>query len=207
MTTYDKHIKIALIGDAFSGKSTFAKRICYDEKDVIYNTTIGIDTSLLFMNHNDKYYKIQFFDTTGHLNFIKIVRCYYKGCDAYILFFDITNRSSFEHIKFWLNDIEEHLPPNIDETRPLLIPKILIGTKPDIRYDKHNFVRYEEAKDFADTFGLHYYEISCINDELNTLKKIIRNTIDEININNIKDKSKSTNKSRYNCCTTQCTIT
>ncbi len=205
MEKFDKLIKIVLVGDAFSGKTTFTKRICYDEKDINYDSTIGTDIGLMFMNHNDTYYKVQFYDTTGHLKFIQIIRCYYKGCDACILFFDITNKNSFENIKFWLRDIEE----NIDEKSPLIQNKILIGCKSDIRYTSHNFVTYEEARSLADNFGLKYYEISSLNDDIIELKKIIRNIIDEIDIYkskyNLKDNNKS--KERYRCCNlSNCTI-
>jgi small GTP-binding protein len=193
MDFYDELIKIVILGDSFTGKSTFTNKICYENYDIHseYYATLGTDINFTFMNNLDQYYKIIFYDTSGNIDFINIVRCYYKGCDVCILFFDISNKETFKNISFWMHDLTKNLPSSIG--------KVLIGNKKDIKYEENNFVTYEEAKELADNFNFEYYEISVLYDETSELKKIIRNSINNVK----KDKELlkiNDDKFRYKCC-------
>ena len=47
-------------------------------------------------------------DTAGQERFSGITRSYFKGIDACILVFDLTNKESFHSISRWIGELREH---------------------------------------------------------------------------------------------------
>lgn len=66
--------------------------------------------------------------------------------------FDITNRSSFEHIYDWLDEAKMHV-------EPFQIVFILVGHKCDLESQRQ--VTREEAEELAATCGMEYIETSA----------------------------------------------
>ena len=95
-----------------------------------------------------------------------------------LLFFDVTNESSFDNIKDWMKYIKESRASkhtsNIEDTK-LDIPLYLIGNKID--RDKRVITR-EKAEKMAKLLGMKYFEISV---KLNlNIKEIMARMIIEI---------------------------
>ena len=44
--------------------------------------------------------------------FRSITRSYYRNSAGAIIVYDVTNRSSFEHIKTWIKEAKTHVTPN-----------------------------------------------------------------------------------------------
>ena len=89
-------------------------------------------------------------DTAGQERFRTITQSYYRGADAILVVFDISDRESFESCANWIQDIDK---ANFD------CIKFLIGNKSDL--EKEREVTYAEAKKFCseNTFG--YFETSA----------------------------------------------
>ena len=66
----------------------------------------------------------QFWDTAGQERFHSITSSYFRGSDACVLVYDITNWDSFENVKRW----NSHL---IEKTMTQL-PRLLVGNKIDL---------------------------------------------------------------------------
>jgi len=47
-------------------------------------------------------------DTAGQERFRTITTAYYRGAMGIMLVYDITNEKSYENIKNWIRNIEEH---------------------------------------------------------------------------------------------------
>jgi len=61
------------------------------------------------MMFNDKHnIKLQIWDTAGQESFRSITRTFYKGSQAAIIVFDMTNEVSFENVRVWHQEIEEN---------------------------------------------------------------------------------------------------
>ena len=45
-------------------------------------------------------------DTAGQERYKSITKLYYKGSNAVILLYDISDRKSFDHIEDWINSIK-----------------------------------------------------------------------------------------------------
>lgn len=71
------------------------------------------------------------------------------------MFFDLTDRTTFDHLSFWLNEIEDHAEKDTVVT--------LIGNKYDLVKDNPDDrqVTEKEAEDFAKKCGLQYIETSA----------------------------------------------
>lgn len=65
-----------------------------------------------------------FRDTAGQERFRTITTAYYRGAMGIMLVYDVTNEKSFDNIKTWIRNIEEHA--NID------VEKMILGNKCDI---------------------------------------------------------------------------
>ena len=70
-----------------------------------------------------------------------------------MLVYDITDLESFQNLNSWLIEIEKNASKNVY--------KILIGNKCDMENDRK--VTVEQGKDFADQYGMKFFETSAKN--------------------------------------------
>ncbi|KAH9038189.1 P-loop containing nucleoside triphosphate hydrolase protein, partial [Lactarius pseudohatsudake] len=62
-------------------------------------------------------------DTAGQGRFRTITVSYYRGTQGVILVYNVSNRKSFEALPWWLEELENYVPPEV--------VKIVIGNKLD----------------------------------------------------------------------------
>ena len=172
----DGSISILLTGDCFVGKTKFLTRwIKNHYYEISFFTTL--DKEMKSINIDNKNYKLTVWDTSGQEK-CSIPKKYYQIVNSILLFFDVTNESSFDNIENWIKDIKESRTSkhtsNIEDTK-LDIPLYLIGNKID--RDKRVITR-EKAEKMAKLFGMKYFETSC---KLNlNIKEIMARMIIEI---------------------------
>ena len=99
-------IKSIFLGDSNVGKTTFIKYI-EGQENKNHISTIGIESLFLQTNIDNKNAFIQIFDTCGQERYRGIAKNYLNNVDAILLFYDVTSRSSFEGLKYWVNKIKE----------------------------------------------------------------------------------------------------
>ena len=68
--------------------------------------------------------KLQIWDTAGQERFRTITTAYYRGAMGIMLVYDITNEKSFDNIKNWIRNIEEHASQDVE--------KMILGNKCDM---------------------------------------------------------------------------
>ena len=73
---------------------------------------------------NKEKISINLYDTMGQERYYSIIKSYIRGANGILLFFDVTNKYSFENIKNWIYDIKE-----VDNNDKEII---LIGNKIDL---------------------------------------------------------------------------
>ncbi len=117
-------IKLIAIGDINVGKTSLIQS--YISGNIIHNyvSTVGIDFSYKNFMINDYNVDLHIWDTSGQERFMSIITQYYRGAHAVMLVFDLSNISSFNNIKFWLNQINSRIERTSYEA-------ILIGNKSD----------------------------------------------------------------------------
>lgn len=145
----------------------------FTEKKFMANCphTIGVEFGTRIIEVDDKKIKLQIWDTAGQERFRAVTRSYYRGAAGALMVYDITRRSTYNHLSSWLTD-----------TRNLTNPStviFLIGNKSDLESTRE--VTYEEAKYFADENGLMFLEASAMTGQnveeafLETARKIYQN--------------------------------
>ncbi|EMP24050.1 Ras-related protein Rab-8A, partial [Chelonia mydas] len=90
-------------------------------------------------------------DTAGQERFRTITTAYYRGAMGIMLVYDITNEKSFENIRNWVRNIEEHASPDVE--------KMILGNKCDVN-DKRQVSR-EQGEKLAIGFGIKFMETSA----------------------------------------------
>uniref|UniRef100_A0A3B3R0D7 Ras-related protein Rab-13 n=1 Tax=Paramormyrops kingsleyae TaxID=1676925 RepID=A0A3B3R0D7_9TELE len=135
--TYDYLFKLLLIGDSGVGKTCVLFRFSEDAFNSTFISTIGIDFKIRTIELDGKKIKLQIWDTAGQERFRTITTAYYRGAMGIMLVYDITNEKSFDNIKNWIRNIEEHASADVE--------KMVLGNKCDVN-DKRQVSRDQGDK-------------------------------------------------------------
>ena len=108
----------------------------------------------------DRHVGLQIWDTAGQERFHCLAVSFYRGADACLLVFDVTDRESFDHLSKWKQDMLTHTNA-IDNSK---FPFVVLGTKIDLG-DEQRRVSHDEAEAFARGLGVSYYEVSALSGE------------------------------------------
>eukprot|EP00762_Andalucia_godoyi_P003861 ANDGO_08560.mRNA.1 Ras-related protein Rab-14 len=149
--SYEFIFKYIIIGDLGTGKSCLLHQ--FTDKKFLADSphTIGVEFGTRIVDVNAKRVKLQIWDTAGQERFRAVTRSYYRGAAGALLVFDLTRRSTFQHVASWLADCKNLTGPHT--------VIMLIGSKLDLSTQRE--VTFAEAKKFADENGLIYVETSA----------------------------------------------
>uniref|UniRef100_A0A3P9P7X8 Ras-related protein SEC4 n=1 Tax=Poecilia reticulata TaxID=8081 RepID=A0A3P9P7X8_POERE len=111
----------------------------------------GIDFKIRTIELDGKKIKLQIWDTAGQERFRTITTAYYRGAMGIMLVYDITNEKSFDNIKNWIRNIEEHASSDVE--------KMVLGNKCDIN-DKRQ-VSKDRGEKLALEYGIKFMETSA----------------------------------------------
>ena len=193
---YDYLFKVLLLGDSDVGKSSLILRYTEETFSSKLVNSIGVDFKMKKKEIDGKVIKVQIWDTAGHERFRAITYSYYRGANAIIIVFDLSDKKSFISITEWLKQIEKHAKENVY--------KFLVGNKSDLVEERK--VSFKEAKDYADEHDLPYIETSAkeginINELFeSSIKTFLSNNKFIGEEKNIKLFNQSTNDSEKNAC-------
>ncbi|XP_036096272.1 ras-related protein Rab-8A isoform X2 [Molossus molossus] len=137
--TYDYLFKLLLIGDSGVGKTCVLFRFSEDAFNSTFISTIGIDFKIRTIELDGKRIKLQIWDTAGQERFRTITTAYYRGAMGIMLVYDITNEKSFDNIRNWIRNIEEHASADVE--------KMILGNKCDVN-DKRQVSKERGEKAF-----------------------------------------------------------
>ena len=113
--------------------------------------SIGVDFKLKNITVKNKKVKLQIWDTAGQERFRTITTSYYKGAQAIIVVYDITDRDSFDHVKNWMADCDKFAKEGV--------LSILAGNKFDLNNIRK--VGKDEAEELSKKYGIQYIEVSA----------------------------------------------
>ena len=117
-------------------------------------STIGVDFKTKDLSIGGKNVRVQIWDTAGQERFRNITNSYYKGAHGIAIVFDVTNRSSFETVTTWIEEITKRASENT--------LNVIIANKTDMT--NHRVVSEEEGRAVAATYHLDYFETSAKDD-------------------------------------------
>ncbi|KAG5379590.1 hypothetical protein IGI04_027432, partial [Brassica rapa subsp. trilocularis] len=134
------------------GKSCLLLRFSDGSFTTSFITTIGIDFKIRTIELDGKRIKLQIWDTAGQERFRTITTAYYRGAMGILLVYDVTDESSFNNIRNWIRNIEQHASDNVN--------KILVGNKADMDESKRA-VPTSKGQALADEYGIKFFETSA----------------------------------------------
>lgn len=148
---YSYIFKYIIIGDMGVGKSCVLNQFTMSKFMADIPHTIGVEFGTRIIDVSGEKIKLQIWDTAGQERFRAVTRSYYRGAAGALLVYDITRRSTFNHLTTWLAD-----------ARSLTNPKttiVLIGNKSDMEAERD--VTFEEASKFAEEHDMLFLECSA----------------------------------------------
>ncbi|KAH7165557.1 putative ras-like GTP-binding protein [Dactylonectria macrodidyma] len=119
--------KIVVLGAQGVGKTSLVMRYCKGNFNPAQITsTVGASflTKRVVDFDSDTVVRLQIWDTAGQERFRSISRLYYRGANACILCYSITDAQSFADMGVWLTELRQNLPHDV--------VLHVVGTKADI---------------------------------------------------------------------------
>mmetsp|Transcript_24501 Transcript_24501/g.56453 ORF Transcript_24501/g.56453 Transcript_24501/m.56453 type:complete len:204 (-) Transcript_24501:271-882(-) len=148
---YSALFKVLLIGDSAVGKSSLLLRFADDVYSASYIATIGVDFKIKTVEVDSRIIKLQLWDTAGQERFRTITQSYYRGSHGIIVVFDVADRTTFDNVKHWLEEVAKYAAPHA--------VRLLVGNKSDLGSKRE--VTSVEASEFAHEKGMTYIETSA----------------------------------------------
>ena len=145
-------VKVIIIGDSRTGKTSLMLRHCDGRFASDVTSTIGIDYRSDSYILDGRHYMMQIWDTAGQERFQDITNSYYRDIDAALIVFDLSNRKTFESIPAWHRRLYARI------TKPPIV--ILIGNKSDLTAT----VSLSEIQNMAAELGIPSYIQSSAKD-------------------------------------------
>lgn len=143
--------KLVLLGESAVGKSSLVLRFVKGQFLEYQESTIGAAFLTQTVCLNDTTVKFEIWDTAGQERYHSLAPMYYRGAQAAIIVYDITNHDSFERAKAWVKELQRQGNPNI--------VMAFAGNKVDLVQNRK--VSVEEAQAFCDENGILYMETSA----------------------------------------------
>ncbi|KCZ75885.1 hypothetical protein H311_03127 [Anncaliia algerae PRA109] len=150
MAIKEKNFRIVVLGDYSVGKSSITLQYVKNEFNPNEESTIGAAFLTKTVLFNDEYIKFEIWDTAGQERYNSLIPMYYRGAQAALIVFDVSNAKSFLRAKAWIQELATEKPQNFI--------KVLIGNKVDL---ENREINYEEANEFAQQNKIKYYEASA----------------------------------------------
>lgn len=144
-------LKVILLGPAGVGKSNLVNVFTKaSEFNACSTATIGVE----FASANvplpaGGIVKCQIWDTAGQERFRSLTANYYRGCDAALMVYDVSNKRSFDDLGQWLEDLRAACrdPPQV----------MVVGNKADLDHA----VKTETGREWAGEVGASFTETSA----------------------------------------------
>ena len=188
-------LKIVIVGNSGTGKTSFCNRWMKDKFTDDYKATVMSDFSYKIYEYKGNYYKIQFWDIAGQDKNIYTSKVFLKGAHGCLIVSDITNKETLEKSLLWKKSIDENTKFINGEN----IPTILVQNKIDLISE--NDINNDDINKFCqDNHFTYYFNTSCkngknINECMDYLLSYIIDKIEEVSKNNndyIDDDNKRT---------------
>lgn len=143
--------KLVLLGESAVGKSSLVLRFVKGQFQEFQESTIGAAFLTQTVCLDDTTVKFEIWDTAGQERYHSLAPMYYRGAQAAIVVYDMTNTDTFGRAKTWVSELQKQASPNIVIA--------LAGNKADLSANRT--VEYEEAQAYADDNSLLFMETSA----------------------------------------------
>eukprot|EP00051_Salpingoeca_urceolata_P020482 m.307479 g.307479 ORF g.307479 m.307479 type:complete len:207 (+) comp19628_c4_seq1:215-835(+) len=143
--------KLVLLGESAVGKSSLVLRFVKGQFHEYQESTIGAAFLTQTVCLDDTTVKFEIWDTAGQERYHSLAPMYYRGAQAAIVVYDVTNSDTFARAKTWVKELQRQASPNIVIA--------LAGNKADLA--EKRVVGFEDAASYAEDNGLLFMETSA----------------------------------------------
>ncbi|CAL1406469.1 unnamed protein product [Linum trigynum] len=165
-----RFIKCVTVGDGAVGKTCML--ICYTSNKfpTDYIPTVFDNFSANVVVEGTTV-NLGLWDTAGQEDYNRLRPLSYRGADVFVLSFSLISRASYENVlKKWIPELQHYAPG---------IPLVLVGTKLDLRDDKHYIAHHpglipvttEQGEELRKLVGAAYY-IECSSKTQQNVKAV-----------------------------------
>lgn len=145
-------IKILVLGDPGTGKSSLINRYVKDTYNADVAPTLGVDFGLKNVTVDGVDLRLQLWDIAGQDRINKkLSRVYYRDAFGVILVYDISRHSTFETVAKWKETIDAEVT-QIEGARSL--PVVLVGNKVDLECREQQRTRQEADGEFCEYYNM-----------------------------------------------------
>lgn len=143
--------KLVLLGESAVGKSSLVLRFVKGQFHEYQESTIGAAFLTQTVCLDDTTVKFEIWDTAGQERYHSLAPMYYRGAQAAIVVYDITNQDTFVRATTWVKELQRQASPSIVIA--------LAGNKADLANKRA--VEFDEAQAYAEENGLLFMETSA----------------------------------------------
>lgn len=122
-------LKVIILGDSGVGKTSLMNRYHSGKFTGQYKATIGADflSKEVSIAGGERSATLQIWDTAGQERFQSLGVAFYRGADACLLVYDVTDPKSFENLETWRSEFLNQVSGGSDESFPFIV----LGNKID----------------------------------------------------------------------------
>jgi len=150
-------LKVIILGDSGVGKTSLFNKFINDKFSKSYQATIGADFLTKEMTVDDNVVTMQIWDTAGQERFQSLGVAFYRGADACILVYDVTDQKSFESVETWMNEFLMQATPK----SPKEFPFMILGNKADLAKTKRGVPEAKAQAYCKSKNDIPFYETSA----------------------------------------------
>jgi len=143
--------KVILVGNSGVGKTSLTERFVDNRFSSGVLSTIAVDFKVHVMAVENKKVKIQIWDTAGAERFRSVARSFYRGANAVMLCYDVSDRQSYEDLNTWFQEVTRSVLP--------ATPCIAVACKCDLTEGR--VVSQQEGISLAEKLEIGYIETSA----------------------------------------------
>eukprot|EP00826_Nyctotherus_ovalis_P001969 TRINITY_DN10372_c0_g3_i2.p1 TRINITY_DN10372_c0_g3~~TRINITY_DN10372_c0_g3_i2.p1 ORF type:complete len:230 (-),score=59.81 TRINITY_DN10372_c0_g3_i2:139-828(-) len=195
-----RNVRLILLGNTRVGKTSLILRYTENSFNSSFSSTLGVDFKFKKLTIDGVKVKAQIWDTGGQERFHTITKRYYGRAMGVILVYDSGDAKSFQEIKGWMMQIENHARKDV--------AKMLVAAKCD---EEPLVVAEKDGREMAAEYGMHFLLTSsktgknvkeafdCIITEI-IKKQLDMEGLEEDETAKKLDVSKTQKKSKGCCC-------
>jgi small GTP-binding protein len=180
-------LKVILLGDPHTGKTSIINQYVNHEFSLSYIMTVGQDKSLKKIQIDDKNITLNIWDTCGQEQFSGVNKIFMKSTNIAILVYDITEKSSFDNLNLWYNQLKNQI--NLNNS--------IIGiaaNKSDLYINEE--VDLNEVKSYSESINAFIFETTATNH--NSVNQLFYSLVETYYNKFIKDNKKKVNDDNDN---------
>jgi Ras-related protein Rab-7A len=114
------------------GKTSLMNRYVRDKFSQQYKATIGADFLTKDIEVDGRMVTMQIWDTAGQERFQSLGVAFYRGADACVLVYDVTDAKSFDNLDSWMDEFLIQASPRNQDTFPFVV----LGNKSDLEANR-----------------------------------------------------------------------